>query len=189
MLVGLLGRHLENPENKTEDFRGRTDEPLDEKGMEQAPEMVDFIMSRYAVERIVSSPLLRALETARFAADAFGVPIIQERALMATDMGFLTGMNQEKFADVYQFFLDNPEKVIPDGESIDGLHERVADFFEADLKNGGFTYYSAHSSTGVVLANLAAGTRDLKPGIDHITDTGGLAEIHWTGANYEIVPV
>ena len=108
---------------------------------------------------------------------------------MAMDTGFLTGQDQEEFAEVFQFFLDNPEKVIPRGESMDGVHERVGNFFEEDLKNGLLTLYVAHSSSGVVLVNLAEGNRDLVPGKDEITEPGGLAEIHWDGKGYKILPV
>ena len=189
MLVGLLGRHGENPENQTNNFRGRIDMPLDDRGQEQAQELADYVMQHYTVERIVSSPLLRALQTAETVAQTFGLPVIQERALMSTDTGFLTGEDQDEFMDVYEFFLANPSIVIPRGESIDGVHDRVGDFFEKDLKNGVFTFYSAHSSSGVILANLAAGNRDLKPGIDHLTEPGGLSEIHFGDDGYQIVPV
>jgi len=189
MLVGLIGRHGENAENRTNNFRGRIDLPLDEQGQQQAQELADFIMGRYMVQRIVSSPLMRALETAQVIAQVFGLPVIQERSLMSTDTGFLTGEDQDDFADVYQFYLDNPDKAIPRGESMDALHDRVGDFFERDLKNGVFTFYSAHSSTAVVLANLTEGNRDLKPGIDHLTEPGGLSEIHFDEGNYQIIPV
>lgn len=189
MLVGLLGRHGENPENKTNNFRGRIDMELDEVGLKQAQELADFCISRYMVERIVSSPLLRALQTAQIVADAFGLPVIQERSIMSTDTGFLTGEDQDEFRDIYDFYLDNPDKVIPRGESFDGVHQRVGDFFEQDLKNGAFTLYMAHSSSGVVLANLINGSRDLKPGIDHLVEPGGLAEIHWDGQSYQLFPV
>lgn len=188
-LVGLLGRHAENPENQTNNFRGRIDMELDEKGIQQAQELTEFVAGRYMVRRIVSSPLLRSLQTAMPIAEAFKLPIFQERSIMPMDTGFLTGEDQDEFADVYQFFLDNPDKVIPRGESIDGVHDRVGDFFEEDLKNGLLTLYMAHSSSGVVLMNLAEGNRDLKPGVDHVTEPGGLAEIHWDGKGYKVLPV
>jgi 2,3-bisphosphoglycerate-dependent phosphoglycerate mutase len=188
-LIALLSRHGQDPENQTNHFRGRIDEPLDDKGKQQAQDLADFIIQRYTVERIVSSPLLRALETAEIIAQQFGLPVIQERSLMSMDTGFLTGEDQDEFKDVYQFFLENPSLKIPRGESQDDLHERIGGFFEQELKNGIFTLYSAHSSSGVVLANLARGNRDLDPGIDHLTEPGGLCEVHWDGGSYEIVPV
>lgn len=188
-LAGLLARHGEDPANKKNIFRGRIDEPLDDEGIKQAQELADYVMQHYTVQRIVSSPLLRSLSTAAIIAQMFGLPVIQERSLMSTDTGFLTGEDQDEFKDVYQFFLDNPDKVIPRGESMDGVHERVGDFFEHDLKNDILTLYSGHSSTAVALANLTAGNRDLKPGVDEITEPGGLSEIHWDGESYQIVPV
>lgn len=188
-LVGLLGRHAENPENKTNNFRGRLDMELDERGLQQAQELLEFIAGRYMIARIVSSPLLRALQTAMPIAEAFHLPIFQEGSIMPMDTGFLTGEDQDEFADVYQFFLDNPEKVIPRGESLDGAHERVGNFFEQDLKNGLLTLYMAHSSSGVILTNLVEGNRDLKPGKDFITEPGGLAELHSDKEGYKILPV
>ena len=189
MIIGILGRHGQNPENDTDDFRGRIDEPLDEKGREQAQELADFIAGRYDVQRIVSSPLQRALQTAEIVAEAFKLPVIQERSLMSMDTGFLTGEDQKEFMDIYEFYLANPEKKIPRGESWDDLHDRIGDFFENDLKNGIFTFYSAHSSSGVVLANLVAGNRDLRPGIDSLTEPGGLSEIHFDDGEYSVVPI
>lgn len=189
MIVAIIGRHGENPENKKNVFRGRIDEPLDEKGEEQAQALADFIISRYDVQRIVSSPLVRSMQTAGVLADALQLPVIQEGAVMAMDTGFLTGEDKDEFKDVYEFFMDNPEKVIPRGESLDNIHDRVGDFFEQDLKNGVFTAYFAHSSSGVVLANLLSGDRKLKPGIDHLVEPGGACEIHWDDENYSIVPV
>lgn len=189
MLVALLARHGENPENKKNIFRGRIDEALDERGHSQAQELADFIMSRYTIERIVASPLLRTMQTAAPVAEAFGLPIIQEGALMSMETGFLTGEDKDEFKDVYEFFLENPDKVIPRGESVNGANDRIGDFFENDLRNRSFTLYVAHSSTGVVLANLMEGSRRLQPGVDHIIEPGGLCEIHWNGEGYEIVPV
>lgn len=189
MIVGLYARHGENEANRRNIFRGRIDEPIDGEGQEQAQELADYVVQHYTVERLVVSPLLRTMETAKPISEAFGLEIIQEGALMATDTGFLTGEDKDEFMDVYEFFLENPGIPIPRGESMDAVHERVGDFFEKDLKDKAFTLYMAHSSTGVVLANLVNGNRDLKPGVDHIIEPGGLAEIHFDGESYEVRPV
>lgn len=189
MIVGLYARHGENPENKRNIFRGRIDAPIDEEGKKQAQELADYVFENYTVERLLSSPLLRTMETARPISKAFGLEIIQEGALMATDTGFLTGEDKDEFNDVYEFFLENPSVTIPRGESMDGVHDRVGDFFEKELKNNAFTLYMAHSSTGVVLANLVDGNRDLRPGVDHIIEPGGLCEIHFEDGSYSLRPV
>jgi broad specificity phosphatase PhoE len=189
MIVGLYARHGENPANKLNIFRGRIDAPIDKEGEEQARDLADYVFENYTVERLVVSPLLRTMETAQPIKKAFGLEIIQEGALMATDTGFLTGEDKDEFNDVYEFFLENPSVTIPRGESMNTVHDRVGDFFEKDLKNSAFTLYMAHSSTGVVLANLVNGNRDLRPGVDHIIDPGGLCEIHFEDGSYVLRPV
>lgn len=186
--IALLLRHGETPSNDPSlaIFRGRLDENLDSDGMEEAHKAAKKL-KKFGIEKIVSSPLKRAMETAQIVADALGIKQIeQEGALLPFDVGFLAGEGKEEFEQVFLHFCENPGERIPRGESMLEDHDRVGDYFEKALKSGVFTLYSAHSSVGVVLHNLSKGKIELFPGIDELVTPGGCLGIYEDGKDYGI---
>jgi len=72
-------RHGETQWNKEEIFRGRNDIPLNEVGLKQA-ELASYYFKDKGIERIFSSPLLRAMQTAEAVSKTVGgdIEIVEE---------------------------------------------------------------------------------------------------------------
>lgn len=184
----LLLRHGQIPANKAEEpiFRGRMDQELDEEGISDAHKAAK-VLKEYEIDHIVSGPLKRSLETARIVAKEFGIEEVeQESALFPFDTGFLTGESKEEFHEVYMLFIENPELVIPRGESVDMEHDRVEKYFKKALKTKDMVLYVCHSSVMVCLKNLFTGKMELMPGTDELTDPGGICGIFESGDGWDI---
>ena len=102
-------RHAESTANSEERWQGRADFPLSEAGRRQA----DRLRSRleregYTPTHIYSSPLSRALETARTVASNWSCPIESWDDLVESDVGVFTGLThaevEERFPEVARNF-------------------------------------------------------------------------------------
>ena len=83
-------RHGETDYNVQRRAQGYLDIPLNEKGIEQAHELADKL-SNIKLDCIYTSPLSRAMETARIVATKNNVNIIPENGLQERNLGVLCG--------------------------------------------------------------------------------------------------
>jgi broad specificity phosphatase PhoE len=188
-LIALLGRHGEIEANNRPEYRGFCNEALDEQGIKDAQQRA-LKLSRYGIKRIISSPLLRARQTAEIDGKALGLPYEQEGALLPFNCGFFTGLDKEVTADAYKLFMQNPDVKIPNGESVNDIHKRIGEYFGPALKDAAeLTLYEAHSSTGVCLKNLLAGELKLFPGVDEVVEPGGVVGIFDDGKDGYVLEV
>jgi len=126
----LLARHGECTASGT--YCGRTDAPLTEKGRQQAAALAQ-VLAPYPISACFTSPLLRALETARVALDGRDVPLSIDQRLREVDFGAWEGL---KYAEIEQSWpklipawLADPSGVdIPEGEPFSSLRRRVRAF-------------------------------------------------------------
>jgi probable phosphoglycerate mutase len=125
----LLVRHGETDWNLTGRFQGRSDVPLNQKGVEQANALASALKAE-SLAAIYSSPLLRAKETARLI-KAFhpSAPLYEDEGLVEMDLGEFEGIEgprwAEKHADFRQAWRDNPASVtMPGGESLQEVQAR-----------------------------------------------------------------
>ena len=90
-------RHGETEWNREGRFQGREDIPLNDSGVAQAHRPAEFFKNRN-ISRIITSPLMRARETAGIIADAHVVPvdIIPDERLTERDLGELSGKTGEE---------------------------------------------------------------------------------------------
>lgn len=162
-LVAILQRHGDTLTNEANQFRSRLDPPLNDKGQAQAEAAAkDIEKEDYGVTRIVSSPLLRAVQTADIIAEHLNLPVEQDRGLISWNLGFLSGKDKEEYDDVLNFYVDNPKLIPPEGESLDALEARTYEFFNEELK-GGMTIYVTHTSNIICVENLIHGNHDGRP--------------------------
>ena len=184
-LVALLARHGEVQDNQKSIFRGWRNESLEPEGLTEARESAKA-SKKYPVKRIISSPMTRALETAKCYAEVHGLEVEQEAALMPFHVGIFTGLDKDENLDAYQLFADNPEVKIPNGESQDDIHDRVGKYFKTALpkSESRLTLFVAHSSTAVVLSNIIKGSMELIPGLDEVVAPAGLVGIYEDGDGY-----
>jgi broad specificity phosphatase PhoE len=136
------------------------DPPLDEQGLAQAESASEAIANGANVQRVVSSPLLRAVQTADIIAERIGLPVEQDRGLISWDLGFLSGKDKDIFNDILDIYVDNPKMTIPEGEPLEALEQRTFEFFDTELRKNQLTIYVTHTSNIITLQNLIAGNHE-----------------------------
>ncbi|MDO4572918.1 MAG: histidine phosphatase family protein, partial [Clostridia bacterium] len=122
-------RHGETDSNDKHRFIGKTDMPLNERGMQQAA-CLDEPMRAVNLDRIYSSPYLRTMMTAEHVRAGRDIEIIADKALCEIDCGEWEGLNREEIEarwpgmiSIWQF---EPEKLqMPGGESFQEVQERA----------------------------------------------------------------
>lgn len=183
-IVRYLLRHGDTKLNDGNMFRGMLDPPLNDKGLLQATKAGEFLKSK-GIERVVCSPLLRAVKTAQIVTSAFGGRCIQqERNLFPWQIAPLYGADRDKFGHVIDHYIDNPDEVPDGGESLNTFMERVGDFFEADLKIPVTTLYVCHTSNIVSLNDLINEEKVGRPESGEVVGPGGICEITETEDGY-----
>jgi len=125
-------RHGETEWNGIGKQQGHLDSPLTENGIKQAEAVRDWIGNDY--DLIISSDLGRAMQTAAIIAEKHELKIIAKSGLRERNLGILQGLTMEEFRAQYpldfeQFNSDDPDYVIPSGESARQRFERAINTF------------------------------------------------------------
>jgi broad specificity phosphatase PhoE len=125
----ILFRHGQTEWNVGERFRGHADLALDKTGRTQA-ENISSRLKDEDIRAIYSSPLRRALQTAKPLADALRLSVQTHEGLADIDFGALEGMTLEEarqsFPDVIEAWLNRPGHVkFPKGESFKTMRTRI----------------------------------------------------------------
>jgi len=127
----LLIRHGVTLHNLEYRYTGWGDPDLTELGQRQAELMARFVASHYQVERLYTSPLRRAWQTALPLSQALGLPVEARPNLKEMFFGDVEGLTasefQARFPEVYAAARDlsNLEFAWPNGEHRGAFFERV----------------------------------------------------------------
>lgn len=97
----IVIRHGQSEADILNVHEGRADFSLTELGCRQASAMANFISSNYKIDKIYSSPLKRASETAKLLSNCTDTPIIYEDELMEFNNGLLAGLSREEANERY----------------------------------------------------------------------------------------
>ena len=131
----LLVRHGETEWNRIRRFQGRSDVPLNQEGRDQAHALAQALKNE-RLTAIYSSPLVRAMETARLI-QAFhpSISLLKEEGLIEMDLGEFEGMEGRYWAEQYPDFRtlwqESPASVkMPGGESLQEVQTRAIDTLE-----------------------------------------------------------
>jgi alpha-ribazole phosphatase/probable phosphoglycerate mutase len=124
----ILVRHGETAWNVGEVFRGRADIELNGNGRKQAGLLGEYLREA-EIEAVYSSPLKRALDTARAIAGRHGLKVNVDDRLNDLDFGEWEGLTvpevKARYADVYATWDSHPEIVsLPGGETLDDVRQR-----------------------------------------------------------------
>jgi len=124
----MLLRHGQTPMSVQKRYAGRSDVPLTDVGVQQAAAAAKRLASA-GLGVIVTSPLLRAVQTAQEVATVTGAAVVTEDGFRETDFGAWEGLT---FADVRErwpaelaTWLADPEVAPPGGESFTDVGARV----------------------------------------------------------------
>lgn len=107
-MIILLLRHGESEGDLRDVHEGRADFPLTDRGREQAGKAAKWINKNYTVNRIYSSTLIRAKETANLVSMETKIPIELRESLMEFNNGKLAGMDREEAKRKYPEITDLP---------------------------------------------------------------------------------
>jgi probable phosphoglycerate mutase len=190
--VTLLLRHGQTPLSAERRFAGIGDIELTETGIGQAKLAGERLAARGGVDVIVTSPLLRARQTAAEVAAATGAPVVADDDLRETDFGEWEGLTfaeaQQRWPDEVTAWLSDPEVAPPGGESFAaagvrvraGLARLLDQYAEDTVVVVSHVTPIKMLLTEALLAPPAAMYRM------HL-DVGALNEIHWFGDGPAVV--
>jgi len=135
----FLVRHGETDWNQTHRFQGRIDIPLNQEGKNQARALALKLKDEPLIA-IYSSPLIRAVETARLIKEFHpSTPLFEEEGLTEMDLGEFDGMEVAYWSAHYQDFFETwrstPGRLrMPGGESLQEVQIRAIDTLERVTK-------------------------------------------------------
>lgn len=102
-------------------------------GIEQVKRTVKFMQEHSIVfDKIYSSDIKRAVQTAQLVSDAYHIPIELQPCLRELDKGILTGMPKEKAEALFSDFVGDVDisTSYPEGESMLNLYKRQKEVLE-----------------------------------------------------------
>lgn len=181
-------RHGECPFNVTGHIQGQKfNGPLTPRGRGQARRVGERLQNK-DIEVIISSPMRRALETAKIVQSYTNVPIFVDRRFIEVNMGIIEGMHislaEKRFAETYALWRDPgyQKKNIrfKDGESKEDVRRRV---FEALNYYARATAYQnlAVSGHGITLSQTLLYFNIEKPEIEN----GAIVHIGYDSPQWE----
>lgn len=125
----FLVRHGETDWNREGRFQGKRDIPLNALGSTQARAVAEALLSA-SVDRVVSSPLSRAAQTARATASLLGMGLETHQGLSEIDHGLWEGHTAGEVENLWPGMLtlwhSSPGEVtMPEGESLQDVSGRA----------------------------------------------------------------
>lgn len=164
----FLIRHGETKGNREGYFRGRSDFPLNENGVRQAKALGEALKDS-GIQVVYSSPLSRAVETARWVARTTDAEVLIEKGFNNINLGPWEGKKKEEIKEKYpkefKIWITIPEKLHLDGaESVLQVQERsvktlkkiINELSERKIQTFAVVTHRA------VLKSLIAGILDIK---------------------------
>src|SRR5215831_34635 len=108
---------------------GRHDIPLSGVGVEEAGTVARYLATE-RLTHVYTSPLRRALDTARIIAEPHSLTVEQIDGLAEIHFGDFEGLSYDEirtqFRETYQLWMERPVEVrFPNGESFHEMRERV----------------------------------------------------------------
>ena len=133
----ILLRHAQSEGNRQHIYVGHSELPLSPLGRKQAKVCADYIAQGNLPrpDVILSSDLIRAIETALPTSLALGLPILPDPALREIYSGSWEGRRMDELASItpegYRLWREDPANSRPgDGESMRELYERIGGAFD-----------------------------------------------------------
>ena len=127
----LILRHGETDWNTVNRIQGPSDVPLNARGIEQAKDLAKRLSSE-PIDYLFSSPLSRALDTAKEVARCRDVPVQTDHRLIELSQGSWNGRlvaDLRKESELHRKWSKNPSGITPPGgESLSDVFTRVHEF-------------------------------------------------------------
>lgn len=170
-------RHGSTVLNESGKFRGFMDVPLDEKGIKQAKQNREAL-SGVNISHAYSSDLKRAIKTKEIILQGHGpymydsVPSKALSGMRPWNVGEFAGqIKNEENKKKLQSYADNPDEVVPGGESLNSFRDRYKKVFDKVLAEAssskGPSLMAQHASNCHEVGNILYGdidALDIEPG-------------------------
>ena len=183
VIIAYALRHGTTELNQDNKFRGWADVPLDDKGRADAAQAAEFLKDS-GIKHIFHSDLSRAVDTADIVAKKLSTAPLSDREderLRPWDIGELSGKDRDENAELLRWYVDNPSRSIPGGESLEEFGERCQEALEEYMKiarRGGPILFVFHTSNVIQLENFCTGTgAEGKPEVDERVKPGGILTV------------
>jgi len=146
--VALLMRHGETPWNRQGRVMGRNPVEIDEHGRAQVAAAVDLVRA-LKPDLIVTSPLVRARQSAEIVAEAIGLPILEEPLIAEVKYGRWEGMSYHELVTDADYLSYREEPILsptPGGETIPEVQARGVEAISRTLQrnDGGRVLFVSH---------------------------------------------
>lgn len=186
--IVYLTRHGLTEANLRRVRAGLTDIPLVPEGRAQAARLAEFLRHS-GIDHIFTSPLRRAVETARVIADSLNVPVTEEPGLIEIDVGPWEGLGdadvRSRFPSEYEVWSSKPTDLnVPGHESLESVRARAVPVVERLLERKAPSLCVSHLGVLRVLFLHFAGRPLDDYGTVHI-DHCGLVRIRRVNDRFE----
>ena len=170
-MVLYIVRHGETARNRAKVLQGRSNAPLNENGISQSEKVREFFRTEgITIDRVYSSPLGRAVETAKIISGSDNVTI--DERLLEMDYGPYEGAGLDNPApELIEFFRDFVHNPAPEGmESLASVTARLGNFLENLRAELAADYADAESCNVLISTHAIA----MKGALEYLTpDSGG----------------
>lgn len=190
----IIVRHGQSKSNEGGYLAGVTDVPLSSLGEKQANAVCQYILNKYKIDAIYSSPLERACNTVKGVADALNLPIIKDERLIEFDFGDLEGLTLDEiksnYDNAYGKWAKDPGVYVPQGgESMTHLQARVVESLKeiAKKEDGKTVLIGSHSSVIRALQCYVQGLPLTKMKNTSWVVNGSIADIDFDGESFYII--
>lgn len=126
-------RHGETNWNANGIIQGRSATRLSRRGIEQVETSAEQLKG-LNIDLIISSPLMRAVQTANIVASKVNVKIIKDDRLTEIGQGIFTGRKYQSLSSEERHLKESRSAKVG-MESLENVHSRVQDFLEYLKKN------------------------------------------------------
>ncbi len=157
----VIVRHGQSVANVEKRFGGHTDTPLTPFGVSQA-EAAAAALSNRSIQRLYSSDIVRAKQTASPIAAALGLPIQTDRRLRERTVGVFDGMEIGEFEKNHpdsfaKMRSERWEFTAPQGENATTVYARIQSVLDEVSKLNGTTVLVSHGIAIFFMLLKAAG--------------------------------
>lgn len=171
-------RHGDTEFNEKNAFRGWINIDIDSKGIKHAKEAAKYLADK-GIKEVYVSDLLRTRHTGKIIAP--NITKVKDKNLRPWNVGTFTGKPKDIYQDDLNWYIDNPDEDVPQGESLQYFAERQAKAFQKYIKiakENGPILLVFHSSNCIQFQKQAEGKGELgRPEDVDVLSPGGIMAI------------
>jgi broad specificity phosphatase PhoE len=177
-------RHTQSEANFKDILAARRNFPLTQRGRQEAAVIASEFKKIAQLDRIFSSPLTRAQQTAQPLAEAFGLDIETDERLTEQDLGVFSGMTYAELDDRSDYMHERLKRWdwIPEGggESYEMIANRLEPFFQSlESLKGNNILFVTHAVTLRIVKAIIEQTLPSYP--REIAKNGEIWKVPFTG--------